>query len=167
MSFTATLSALPAPLTTVIPTEEVIAEVPGVDGQMTARRTLPGHDVLYAIRTNTRWDVGGWTGEARLPPWPTFFLPPRMWVFATTEGLLLAAWLAHFRSPQPLARMISFADINTATYNHQIGQLCLTLHQGEAVPGLKMEPLAGLQFLANIEAAAAGSGSSTEEDNHA
>ena len=167
MSFTATLSALPAPLTDVLLTEEVIAEVPGVDGQMTARRVLPDHEVVYAVRSNTRWDVGGWTGEARMPPWPAFFLPPRMWVFATTEGLLLTAWLAHFRSPQPLARLIAFSDIKTATYNHQIGQLCVTLHQGDAVPGLKMEPLAGLQFLANIEAAAAGAVSSLEEDNHA
>jgi hypothetical protein len=167
MSLTANLSALPEPLIDALDLEEVVDEVPGVDGKLMARRMWAGYDLYEVYRSGTRWDVGGWTGVARLPQLPTFFLPPRMWLGLTTRGLLLTAWLAHFRTPNPFKRLVAWASISHATYNHQIGQLCLTVRDGDPVPGLRLDPLDAFQILANIDAAQSGAGSSphTKENN--
>ena len=77
MSLTANLSALPAPVTGLCDLADAVALVSGVDGQLMARRIWSSYDLLAVYRSDTRWDVGGWTGVPRLPQLATFFYHPK------------------------------------------------------------------------------------------
>lgn len=117
--------------------DEVLAQVPLV-GKAFMTPLLPGLGVQGVVRSATRVDVGLWFRRARI------------WVFATAEGLLLAAWGTHTPGPRPWLRVLPAASLVEATYNHVTGALLLRPADGDPVPPLVLPPHDGYRLLAHI-----------------
>lgn len=104
-----------------------------------ARSFLGDRPVHHLARTATRVDVGAWIGRVRL------------WCFATADSLLLGAWGGLSPASQPYEEVVPYRDLRSWTYNAVRGELLLGGHGLRHWPGLRVKPLDGYQFLAQIE----------------
>jgi hypothetical protein len=94
---------------------------------------LADEEVLLAVRTDSRVDVGSWLG------------PGRLWAFALRHELALIA-----RGPRPHTERIPFSCLQESTYNPVTGELVLAPAQHHNARGLRMPPVEGYQMLAQI-----------------
>ena len=94
---------------------------------------LGADEVLLAVQTESRVDVGRWRGQGRL------------WAFALRDHLALVA-----HGPRPYAKRIPYSRIRESTYNPVTGELVLAPPHHLHVQGIRMAPLEGYQMLAQI-----------------
>ncbi len=98
-----------------------------------AEAFLGADEVLFAVRTESRVDVGRWRG------------PGRLWAFALRDCLALVA-----HGPRPYTERIPYSRIRESTYNPVTGELVLAPPHHLRVKGLAMAPLEGYHMLAQI-----------------
>jgi len=98
-----------------------------------AEAVLGRDEALFAVRTESRVDVGRWRGRSRL------------WAFALRDSLALVA-----HGARPYTERISYSQIGESTYNPVTGELVLAPPHHLKATGLRMAPLEGYQMLAQI-----------------
>jgi len=98
-----------------------------------AQGFLAADEVIVAVLTEARVDVGLWRGSGRL------------WAFALRHDLALVA-----HGPRPVAERIPYTLLRQSTYNPVTGELALAPGPHHHVRGLRMPPLEGYQMLAQI-----------------
>ncbi|MBM4040947.1 MAG: hypothetical protein FJ290_20805 [Planctomycetes bacterium] len=103
------------------------------DERRLAEEFLGADEVLFAVQTASRVDVGRWRGGGRL------------WAFALRDQLALVA-----HGPRPYAERIPYSHVRESTYNPVTGELVLAPPHHLKVRGLRMAPLEGYQMLAQI-----------------
>jgi len=103
------------------------------DERRLAEEFLGSDEVLFAVRTGSRVDVGRWRG------------PGRLWAFALRDHLALVA-----HGPRPYTERIPYSRIRESTYNPVTGELVLAPPHHLRVQGMRMAPLEGYQMLAQI-----------------
>ena len=104
------------------------------------RRLLKHHgesigddDVYYTIKSKTKVDVGSWICKRRLC------------VIAQPSHLLLLA-----NGKRPVAERFAYAQLQDSRYNHVTGALVLAPSVDPNLNSLRMLPVDGYQFLAQI-----------------
>ncbi len=100
-----------------------------------AQGLLADDEVLAAVLTEARVDVGLWRGSGRL------------WAFALRHDLALVA-----HGPRPVAERIPYGLLRQSTYNPVTGELALAPGPHHRVRSLRMPPIEGYQMLAQIYA---------------